>query len=210
MRRPPDKMNMRPNEMIRSLTISVALLISAGCSTMFRSPQSARVRNEIAQAEHLADTGDYRGAIVVLERTTRESPENPWQDEVLFDLGRLYASDGNPDKDFARSLFYLQRLNKEFPKSRFQAEARAWVGLLEKLYALEVELKARAEARSSLEREIAELKAENREIESLRRKLGELENLIQAQKTTIEALQIQLKKMKEIDILSEKKPKGIK
>ncbi len=177
---------------------------------MLRSPQSARVRNQIAQAEYLAGTGNYGGAIALLERTTRESPEDPRQDEVLFDLGRLYASEENPDKDFARSLFYLQRLNKEFPKSRFQAEARAWVGLLEKLYALEVELKAKAETQSSLEREIAGLKAENRELESLRRKLGELEALIQAQKTAIETLQMQLKKMKEIDIQSEKKPKGIK
>ena len=177
---------------------------------MLRSPQSARVRNQIAQAEYLAGTGNYGGAIALLERTTRESPEDPRQDEVLFDLGRLYASEENPDKDFARSLFYLQRLNKEFPKSRFQPEARAWVGLLEKLYALEVELKAKAEAQSSLEREIAGLKAENRELESLRRKLGELETLIQAQKTAIETLQMQLKKMKEIDIQSEKKPKGVK
>jgi TolA-binding protein len=197
--------------MIRVLTVSMALLlISAGCSTMLRSPQSARVRNQIAQAEVLAGTGNYGGAIALLERTTRESPGDPRQDEVLFDLGRLYASEENPDKDFARSLFYLQRLNKEFPKSRFQAEARAWVGLLEKLYALEVELKAKAETQSSLEREIAGLKAENRELESLRRKLGELEALIQAQKAAIETLQMQLKKMKEIDIQSEKKPKGIK
>lgn len=154
--------------------------------------------------------GNYGGAIALLEQTTRESPEDPRQDKVLFDLGRLYASEENPDKDFARSLFYLQRLNKEFPKSRLKAEAGAWVGLLEKLYALEVELKAGAEARSRLEGEIAQLKADNRELESLGRKLGELEALIQAQKAAIETLQTQLKKMKEIDIQSEKKPKGVK
>ena len=79
---------------------------------------------------------------------------------------------------------------------------------------LEVELKARtvefAKDRSSLEQEIARLRTENLELESLGKKLKELEDLIQTQKTTIETLQNQLKKMKEIDIQSEKKAKGIK
>lgn len=203
-------MKIRSNGMMRALTISIALLISASCATMLRSTHSARVKARIAQADHLAGMGNYGDAIAVLERTARESPEGPRQDEMLFDLGRLYASHENPDRDFARSLFYLQRLSREFPKSRFKAEAGAWVGLLEKLYALEVELKAGAEARSRLEREIAQLKADNRELEALGRKLGELETLIQAQKTSIETLQAQLKKMKEIDLQSEKKPKGVK
>lgn len=181
-----------------------------GCSTMLRTPQNAKIKNQIAQAEYFAGTGNYKNAIALLEQTTRESSENPWQDKVLFDLGRLYASDDNPGKDFARSLFYLQRLNKEFPKSRFRAETRVWVGLLEKLYSLEIDLKARTEDQILLEREIARLKADNRELESRGKKLSELENLIQTQKTAIETLQEQLKKMKEIDIQSEKKAKGIK
>jgi outer membrane protein assembly factor BamD (BamD/ComL family) len=201
---------MRTNEMTRKLIICFALLISMSCSAMLRTPQNARIKNRIAQAEYLASTGNYKDATALLEQTTRESPENPWQDKVLFSLGRLYASDENPGMDFARSLFYLKRLNIEFPKSRFRAEAQVWVGLLEKLYSLEVDLKARTEDQLSLEREIAKLKADNRELESRDNKLSELESLIQAQKTAIEALRQQLKKMKEIDIQSEKKAKRIK
>ncbi len=205
---------MKTNEMIRNLTISFALLCSMCCSTILSKPQSVKIKTRIAQAESLAGAGDYRGAIAILEPAVRDSSEDPRRERALFDLGGYYAVKENPDQDFARSLFYFQRLKKEFPKSRYGAEAQVWVGLLEKLYSLEVELKARtvefAKDRSSLEQEIAGLRTANLEIEPLGRKLRELENLIQTQKTTIETLQNQLKKMKEIDIQSEKKSKGIK
>jgi len=200
--------------MTRNLIIFFALLSSTSCSTMLRMPQDAKIKHQIAQAEYLAGTGNYKDAIALLEQTTRESSENPRQEKVLFDLGRLYALRENPGQDFARSLFYLQRLKKEFPKSRFKAETQVWVGLLEKLFSLEVELKARtvefAEGRASLEQEITRLRTDNRELESRGKRLSELENLIQTQKTEIETLREQLKKMKEIDIQSEKKAKGIK
>jgi len=128
---------------------------------------------------------------------------------VLFSLGRLYASDENPGMDFARSLYFLKRLNSEFPKSRFRAEAQVWVGLLEKLYSLEVDLMARTEDQLSLEREIAKLRADHRELESRDKRLSELESLIKTQKQAIEALRQQLKRMKEIDIQSEKKAKRV-
>jgi hypothetical protein len=70
-------------------------------------------------------------------------------------------------------------------------------------------MKAKAETQSLAGTGDAGLKAENGS-RILGRKLGELETLIQAQKTSIETLQAQLKKMKEIDLQSEKKPKGIK
>ncbi len=205
---------MQANDRTRNLTIVFALLSSTCCSMMLSTPQNVKIKNQIAQAEYLAGTGKYKDAVAVLEQTIRDPSENPWQEKVLFDLGRLYALNENPDQDLARSLFYLQRLKKEFPKSRFKAETQVWVGLLEKLYSLEVELKARtvefAEDRTSLEQEIARLRTDNLELEPLGKKLREYEDLIQTQKTAIETLQKQLKKMKEIDIQSEKKAKEIK
>jgi tetratricopeptide (TPR) repeat protein len=215
-------MEKRTFKMTRNPALLFAFLGCACCSTLLHSPQNAKIKSEIAQAEYLAGRGNYKESIALYEQTIKGSSKNPWRDRVLFNLGCLYSLGENPDKDFARSLFYLQRLKEEFPKSRFKAGIQVWAGLLENLVSLELELKASqaefAENRFSMEQEIARLKAERLELESSwsteiklkDKKLRELETLIQTQKTAIEALQQQLKKMKEIDIQSEKKAKGIK
>lgn len=208
--------------MTRNLAILFTILIFTSCSTLLYSPQNAEIKKKIDQAEYFANRGNYKEAISGYEQIIKKSSKNPWQDKVLFNLGCLYTLNENPDKDFARSLFCFQSLKGEFPKSRFNAQIQVWLGLLEKLVSLELELKARkaefAEIEFSLKQEIVKLKAERTELESSwstelnlkAKKLRELENLIQTQKTTIEALQEQLKKMKEIDIRSEKKAKEIK
>lgn len=209
-------------KMSRHLPIVFAVLAAAGCSTALLSPRKAATQQKIAQAEYLAGRGDYRAAIAKYEQTLREPSPNPWQDEVLFNLGGLYAAAGNPEPDFALSLACFQRLRRDFPKSRFNAQSGVWLGLLEKLVDLESELEAaRAELTENkllLERESARLEAERLEREaawsaemSLKaRKLKELETLVESQKASLESLQRQLKKMKEIDIQSERKAKGMK
>ena len=177
-------------KMTRNLAILFAFLGCSCCSTVLYSPQNAKIRNEIAQAEYFARQGHYKQAISRYEQTLKESSKNPWQDKVFFNIGRLYALNKNPEKDFARSLLYFQKLKEEFPKSQYNADIQVWIGLLENLVSFESELKARnaeyTENKFSSEQEIARLK------------------------TAIEALQLQLKKIKEIDIQSEKKAKGIK
>lgn len=208
--------------MTRNPAILFAFLGCTCCSTILYSPQNAKIKSEIARAEFLAGRGNHKEAIVLYEQAIKESSKNPWREKVLFSLGCLYASNENPDRDFARALFYFQRLRNEFPKSRFKAGIQVLAGLLENLVSLESELRARtatfAQKKLSLEQEIARLIAERLELESSwaaeikqqNKKIRELETLIQTQKIAIEALQQQLKKMKEIDIQSEKKAKGIK
>jgi len=201
--------------MVRNLAVLFTILGFTCCSAVLYSPRNAAIKKEMAQAEYFARRGHYKEAISWYKQIINKSPENPWQDEVLFNLGCLYALNENPGKDFFRSLFYFQGLKEKFPKSEFKAQIQVWIGLLQKLVSLELELTAReaefAEIKFSLERDIERLKAEKlAEISLKSKKLRELENLIQTQKSTIETLQQQLKKMKEIDIQSEKKAAGIK
>jgi tetratricopeptide (TPR) repeat protein len=207
---------------LRTLAIGFFFLGFSACASVRYSPQNAKIKNELTQAECLSARGNYGQAISRYEQTLAKSPKNPWRDRVLFNLACLYALTENPDKDLARSRFYLQKLKEEFPISRFRAGIEMWGALLEKLVSLETEMEARkvefAEKQSALEQELAGLKAERRELESSwsselnlkARKLRDLETMIQTQKSVIEALQGQLNKMKEIDIQSEKKAKGIK
>jgi hypothetical protein len=190
-------MGKRSARRLRFPAAALALLACAGCATVFLSPQTAEIKREIALAESLAGRGLYPEAISACERAIAKSAGNPSREEALFKLGSLYAAAENPDRDFARSLACLQGLVKEFPKGRRTSESRPWVGVLEELLALEAELKDRT----------AEFAADQG---VKAKRLKELEGQLQAQKAAVEALQQQMKKMKEIDIESEKKTKVIK
>jgi tetratricopeptide (TPR) repeat protein len=208
--------------MSRHLPIVFAILAAGGCSTALLSPRKAETKQKIAQAEYLAGRGEYRAAIARYEQTLREPSSNPWRDKVLFNLGGLYAAAGNPEPDFARSLACFQRLRQDFPKSRFNAQSAVWLGLLEKLVDLESELAAARAALTEnqlvLEREAARSEAERLQREAAwsaemnlkAKRLKELEALVESQKASLESLRRQLNKMKEIDIQSERKAKGIK
>ena len=174
----------------RALAAAVVVLSGAGCATILYSAKDAKIKEELVQARCFETNGDYKGAVAAYEQTLRENPTHPWLDETLFSLGSLYAAPKNPDKDIARAFLYFQRLNKEFPQSRFSAGIQVWMGLIEELAEL-VAKKAEWTADTALKA----------------RRLKDYEALIQAQKATIEALQQQLAKMKEIDIQSETKAK---
>src|SRR5512136_1487500 len=119
--------------MTRNLAFGLVLLGAGGCSGMLQSPHDAEIKKTMARAEYYAGRGDYEKAISEYKKTIDGPSKNPWREKVLFELGRLYASNENPGRDFARSLFYFRKLNEEFPKSRFQAGIPAWLGLLETL-----------------------------------------------------------------------------
>ena len=192
--------------------------VAASCSTLPHNARTITIKNQISQAGYLAGRGDYRGAIEVYEKTISEAGANPWQDRVLYELGRLYAEGANPGRDFGRSQYYFQRLKTEFPKSRLASDTGVWLGMLDRITVLEFELKSRQaeydKGVAALEQETAKLRAENQartaEADQRSLKIRELEALVSSQKTAIETLQRQLRKMKEIDIQSEKKAKGIK
>jgi hypothetical protein len=208
----------------RQPTLLPAILITAlaaGCSTALLSPREAETRRMISQAEKLAARGDPRSAISRYEQALAAPSPNPWRDKVLFNLGCLYAAADNPDPDFVKALDCFRALKKDHPKSRFNAHSRVWLGLLEKLVSLEAELETgRAELAANkllLERELArqeeerlEREARSAELSLQNRKLKDLEALVATQQAALESLRRQLNKMKEIDIRSEKKAKGIK
>jgi tetratricopeptide (TPR) repeat protein len=202
----------------RDLALGLIVLGAVGCSSLLQSPHDADIKKTMARAEYLAARGDYDHAISEYEKTIDGPSKNPWREKVLFELGCLYASNENPGRDYARSLFYFRKLNEEFPKSRFQAGIPAWLGLLETVVSLETELQAVQAELAENRREIEKLEAERLEREASSaaeinlkaRRLKELENLVQNQKAALESLQQQMKRMKDIDIQSEKKAKGIK
>jgi len=61
-----------------------------------------------------------RAAILLYERLLVEAPDHPRLDSALYQLGRAWEAEGNPE----RALMYLDRLVAEYPESRHIEEAQ--------------------------------------------------------------------------------------
>jgi len=84
----------------------------------------------LRRARKLFVQKDYEAALKVNQKVLTLTGKHSPGDEALFNLGLIYAQGENPKKDYAKSLFYFQRLVKEYPESPLVEEAKAWVGIL--------------------------------------------------------------------------------
>lgn len=200
------------------LVMIFILLISFGCATFILSPKNIEIRKHLSLAEKLSKQAKYEQALRENEMILEKHPENPWQDEVLFNLACLYVCYDNPQKDYNKAIIYFQRLIKEFPQSSFQKESKVWLAILNEISLKEHEILSKEKEINSLREEINSLKKENIEIQSSmsqkislnEQEIKRLEKKIHVQEIAIDYLQAQIKKIKEVDIQLEKKERKIK
>ena len=83
------------------------------------------------RSQRLLAAGDFEGFISENQRVlSLAHPRSP-KDEALFNLGLVYAHEGNPKKDFSKSLDFFKRLIHDYPRSPLVEQAKIWVGLLQ-------------------------------------------------------------------------------
>jgi tetratricopeptide (TPR) repeat protein len=91
----------------------------------------AEGRESQTRSQKLLAAGDFEGFISENQRVlSRAHPRSP-KDEALFNLGLVYAHEGNPKKDLSKSLDFFKRLIREHPRSPLADQAKIWVGLLQ-------------------------------------------------------------------------------
>jgi tetratricopeptide (TPR) repeat protein len=91
----------------------------------------AEGRESQTRSQKLLAAGDFEGFISENQRVlSLAHPRSP-KDEALFNLGLVYAHEGNPKKDFLKSLDFFKRLIREHPRSPLVEQAKIWVGLLQ-------------------------------------------------------------------------------
>lgn len=83
------------------------------------------------RARRLLSQGDYEGALRESERVLSTSNGKPPADEALFNMGMVYAHQGNPKKDYQKAIALLKRLIREHPESPWTEEAKVWSGILQ-------------------------------------------------------------------------------
>jgi outer membrane protein assembly factor BamD (BamD/ComL family) len=207
------------------LGIAGIILIFSSCSSFFLSPKNIEIKKHLSSAEELLKQGKYDLALKKNKLIEEKYPENPWQDEVFFNLGCLFAYYDNPQKNFGKAKIYFQRIVREFPQSSFQKESQVWLAILnellikeEEINRIEKEVNRKEKEINSLRQKIKVLEKEkcailismSQEIFLKNQEIEELEKKIHIQEIAINLLQAQMKKIKEIDIQLEKKKKDVK
>src|SRR5512132_1080228 len=131
------------NRLLRlGLPALAVLLLASGCSAGWLS-SSGREPSEaerlIARADTLAGTGWEHAARALYERVLREYPGDPSAAPALYNLGRLQVDPTSGFRNYRAAHATFSRLLTDFPKSRWEAEARAWRATLSDLQAREEE-----------------------------------------------------------------------
>ena len=170
----------------------IALLLGIwGCAHF---PETWKGEVRLARAWTHFSKGRYGASLSETTEVLRIYPRS-LGDQALFQMGLVYAHPMNPDQDYQRSLESLQRVIKEFPRSKFKNQAEVWAWYIQEIM--------------DKEREIGELKQDG---SHLGKALGEeeekvrsLEDQTEILKAQVEKLKDQLLRLKEIDLGIEKK-----
>jgi len=93
-------------------------------------------RESQTRSQRLLAAGDFEGFISENQRVLSVAHPRSSKDEALFNLGLVYAHEGNPKKDFLKSLDFFKRLIREHPRSPLVEQAKIWVGLLQEYESL--------------------------------------------------------------------------
>jgi tetratricopeptide (TPR) repeat protein len=110
------------------------------------------------RSQRLLAVRDFEGFINENQRILSIAHPRSSKDEALFNLGLVYAHEGNPNRDFSKSLDFFKRLIHDHPRSPLVEQAKIWVGLLQEY--------------ESLNQVIQKLKQVDIEVEKMKREIA--------------------------------------
>jgi hypothetical protein len=130
--------------------LGLVLILSAGCSTSARPTWfpftwPAADERTAHTPDREAGEGEAKAARGTPDRPGRERPGEPA--DALYRLGLLQADPTSGIRDYRAARATFTRLLSEYPRSRWEAEARAWQATLTDLLVREDEAR-RANQRS--------------------------------------------------------------
>lgn len=89
------------------------------------------ISKHLMLAKILIEQGNYEASLKENQNVLSLSNDRPPGDEALFNMGLIYAHYRNPQKEYKRSIFYFEKLLKEYPQSPLREQAKIWIGVLE-------------------------------------------------------------------------------
>lgn len=116
----------------------IVALAGTGCGGRLKTPPpdqktAARPCVRLQDARAQIDRGDFEGAAREYQDALARPGTERGTDELLFELGLLYAHNKNPKKDYRKSQGYFTRLAREYPRSVLIEEAKIWIDVLDSM-----------------------------------------------------------------------------
>ena len=194
------------NRLLRHGLPALAVLpLASGCSAGWL-PSSAREPSEaeqlVARADALAGTGWDHSARALYERVVREYPGDPAAAPALYNLGRLQVDPTSGFRNYRVAHATFSRLLTDFPKSRWEGEARAWRATLSDLQIREEEatrLKLQVQSRDE---EATRLKQQLRWREE---EAGRIKSQLQLREEETSGLKAQIQQLRRVDLNLERR-----
>ncbi len=202
------------------LAMASLIISSLSCSSLFLSPEKMEIKAQLTQAKLFTEQEAFIQAIKTYESILDIYPQNPWGDEALFNMGCIYLYYTNPEKDLEKAKIYLDRIIKEYPESSYLKSALGMLAVLNTLKLKEQEIADAEQKLAIKEKEIDSLRQRLKssqvdqftkfmttayELFLKEKEIEKLNTQILNQKNAIDLLQTQMKKIKEVDIQTEKK-----
>lgn len=191
--------------MKRGLATLALLLVVSGCSAGWL-PSSVREPSEaerlVARADTLAGTGWEHAARALYERVLREYPGDPAAAPALYNLGRLQVDPTSGFRNYRAAHATFSRLLTDFPKSRWEADARAWRATLSDLLAREEEAARLRPQVQSREEEATRLKLQLRWREE---ETARLKSQLQVSEQETSGLKAQIQHLRRVDLNLERR-----
>jgi chromosome segregation ATPase len=162
-------------------------------------------REKIADANKAIASGDYTAAMQKNAEITSQYP-GIIQDQVLYQLGLIYAHPQNPERDISKTIDTFRELKEKFPESNLAIEAEIWELTIEELLDKDKDIEAyKGETRKqekTIARQNSQSAARQAQIKKLNTQISELN-------AQISELENQLEDLKKVDLgIQERKRTG--
>jgi outer membrane protein assembly factor BamD (BamD/ComL family) len=99
--------------------------------TAMKEPRALKeAREYLLHGQRLLAQRNYDGAIEEYQKVLSLSPQNPLEDEALFNMALVYAHFANPKRNFEKSINLFLKILNDHPESRLVEQGKIWVGIL--------------------------------------------------------------------------------
>ena len=105
--------------------ITMMLILIGGCGHFY---EGLVARPAFKEANDFLNQGNYKDSLGKYEQIINRYPAVG--DRVLFEMGVIYASPRNPQKDYQKSLECFQNLIKSYPASEYKQDGEVMISLI--------------------------------------------------------------------------------
>jgi len=114
------------------ITVLITVLCF-GCSTMPSLGKRLQAYDHVHRGKKQFEEKDLQGSVQEFNTALSLAPEKTPGDSALFYLGILYVHYHYPGRNYKKSLYYFQKLIKDFPESKLKERSKIWIRVLRDL-----------------------------------------------------------------------------